>query len=77
MGIFLLDGKGSTQRKVYEKILSQFLSQPVDAWTNTFLTADNVHYMLVLSLFLQTSEEWRDTKIIYLKKIIAQTTVLL
>jgi E3 ubiquitin-protein ligase UBR4 len=70
MGLYLLDQKGSSQRKIFEKSLSQFLSQPQNNWINMAAQVDNVFYMLILSLYLLTLEEWKESKIIFIKHLL-------
>jgi len=70
MGLFLLDQKGATQRRVYEKTLSQFLAQIPDEWQAASMQVDNVLYQLILSLYLHSLEEWKATKFVFLKRIL-------
>jgi len=70
MGLFLLDQKEGAQRRVYEKALSQFVTQSNELWITSSLQADNVCYMLVLSLFLHSIEEWEETRLTLLKRIL-------
>ena len=66
MGLFLLDGQReggsfpSSSRPTYEKLLSQFLLQRDDASSSAVVTEpDEVYYMLALSLFVLSQQQWK------------------
>ena len=72
MGMFILDQKEGNQRKLHEQSLSQFLSTDKDLWIKSTNKIDNVYYNLILSIFLQSKEEWIKWKSYYLERIIIQ-----
>ena len=72
MGLYLLDQAGSAQRRVYEASLSQFLKQEKENWISSSTQADNTCFALILSLHLQTLEEWKASKKYFLDRSIIQ-----
>jgi len=77
MGLFFLDQNVNPQRKIYEKQLSQFLvlTDP-KLLISSCTTLDNVTYMIVLSLFLQSLDEWVNCKFLFIKRAIQFAKVL-
>jgi len=83
MGMFLIDGKGSS-RKSMEKVLQTFLggsnlsdsAVPPSPSVGSSI-GDGVLFMLVLSLFVQSIEEWESHKLNFLKRTISAARTLL
>ena len=75
MGLFLLDQTAGAQRRVYEGSLTQFLKQEKDVWLQNASQIDNVCFMSVLSLHLQSIEEWNATKRIFLDRCLLHSFI--
>eukprot|EP01112_Ceratiomyxa_fruticulosa_P005979 TRINITY_DN16776_c0_g1_i1.p1 TRINITY_DN16776_c0_g1~~TRINITY_DN16776_c0_g1_i1.p1 ORF type:complete len:449 (-),score=102.01 TRINITY_DN16776_c0_g1_i1:59-1405(-) len=86
MGMFLIDGKGSS-RKSMEKVLQTFLgvtgvsdsssSIPPPSPSVGGSIGDGVLFMLVLSLFVQSIDEWEESKLTFLKRTISFARTML
>lgn len=70
MGHFLLDLKSGQQRQAQERILQQFLALPASAWPSALSHADGLGYMLLLSLFLHSPAEWRQSRMAFVRRAI-------
>jgi len=71
VSMFLLDHKTNPQRRTYEKTLASFLTQDAAHWRSSHALADNVLYMLVLSLIIQSLDEWKQSKLTFIKMLIS------
>eukprot|EP00742_Colponemidia_sp_Colp-10_P004531 GILJ01004836.1.p1 GENE.GILJ01004836.1~~GILJ01004836.1.p1 ORF type:complete len:2747 (+),score=454.59 GILJ01004836.1:625-8241(+) len=73
LGLFLLEQKDGSHRKIYERGLSQFLNQPLEKFVQNrshMSSGESVPYMLILSLFLQNYDEWEASKLAFIKRAI-------
>jgi len=66
-----LDQKSNPQRPTYEKAFANFVGQTPDSWDATHGQADNILYMLVLSLFVQGGQQWQANRLSFLKRLIS------
>eukprot|EP00698_Gefionella_okellyi_P019390 TRINITY_DN593_c0_g2_i1.p1 TRINITY_DN593_c0_g2~~TRINITY_DN593_c0_g2_i1.p1 ORF type:complete len:2390 (-),score=701.17 TRINITY_DN593_c0_g2_i1:133-7272(-) len=69
MGHHLLDVKQG-QRVQCEKILQQFLAQQPSQWQAGCAQTDSVAYMLSLTFFVQSLQEWKSTRLAFIKRAI-------
>eukprot|EP00026_Physarum_polycephalum_P007765 Phypoly_transcript_07831.p1 GENE.Phypoly_transcript_07831~~Phypoly_transcript_07831.p1 ORF type:complete len:524 (+),score=164.84 Phypoly_transcript_07831:223-1572(+) len=70
-GLAMLDQRNNPQRVIYEKAFALFAAQAPDTWDSMHALADNVLYMLVLSIFVQGAQQWQSTRVTFLKRILS------
>ena len=78
MGLYLLDEKNSTQRLAYEQILTLFISSLKESklsWLDSMNKEENIHFCLILSLFLHSKEEWIFWKFNLFERLLFQIFV--
>jgi len=60
---------------MYEKALTTFLQLAAETWVVSASQADNTLYYAILSLFLHSLEEWKETKLSFLKRTLINAFV--
>lgn len=69
-GLAMLDQRSNPQRVAYEKAFSTFATQAQESWDSSHPLSDNILYMLVLSLFVQSGQQWQATRLTFLKRLL-------
>jgi E3 ubiquitin-protein ligase UBR4 len=68
IAIYVLNTTRAFQRE--ERNLASFLAAPVDKWVASSYELDSPLYAVVVSLFVQTLDQWKEHRLLFLRRLL-------